>query len=158
MILAFQRWIICAYEQVPRDIDVFCVRTQIFLTMILSFQRWIICASEQVPRGMDVFCVRTQIFLKMLFDLPTLDHLHVSFKIWRIYQRTKSNNGAQTSTYLYTELYKSLFGISAHICKKSTSLLRICVFAQIIQSLTTLLSKITIRNFCACTQKFPRLF
>ena len=31
MILAFQRWIICAYEQVPRDKDVFWVRTQIFL-------------------------------------------------------------------------------------------------------------------------------
>ena len=100
VILAFQRSIICAYEQEPRDMDVFCVCTQIFLIMILAFQRWIICAYEQVPRDMDVFCVRTQIFLKMLFDLPKLDHLHVSFKIWRIYQRTKSNNGAQTSTYL----------------------------------------------------------
>ena len=80
--------------------DVFCVCKQIFLTMILSFQCWIIWAYEQVPRDMDVFCVRTQIFLKMLFDLPTLDHLHISFKILRIYQRTKSNNGAQTSSYL----------------------------------------------------------
>ena len=31
LILAFQRWIISAYEQVPRDMDVFCVLTQIFL-------------------------------------------------------------------------------------------------------------------------------
>ena len=31
MILAFQRWIPCAYEQVPRDMDVFCVHMQIFL-------------------------------------------------------------------------------------------------------------------------------
>ena len=31
MILAFQRWIICAYEQVPRDMDLFCLRTQLFL-------------------------------------------------------------------------------------------------------------------------------
>ena len=61
-----QRWIICAYEQVPRDMEVFCVRTQIFLKLILAFQRWIICAYEQVPRDMNVFCVRTQIFLKMI--------------------------------------------------------------------------------------------
>ena len=37
--------------------------------------------------------------------------------------------------------------------KTSTSLLRICVCAQIIQRWKTLLSKITIRSFCACTQK-----
>ena len=30
MILAFQHGIICAYEQVPSDLDVFCVRTQIY--------------------------------------------------------------------------------------------------------------------------------
>ena len=33
------------------------------------------------------------------------------------------------------------------------SLLRICVYAQIIQCWKTLLSQIIIRNFCACTQK-----
>ena len=49
---------------------------------------------------------------------------------------------------------KSLLGISAHVRKKtSTSLLRICVYAQIIQCWKTLLSEIIIRNFCACTQK-----
>ena len=37
--------------------------------------------------------------------------------------------------------------------KTSSSLLRICVYAQIIQRWKTLLSKITIRNFCASTQK-----
>ena len=37
--------------------------------------------------------------------------------------------------------------------KSSTSLLRICVYAQIIQCWKTLLSEIIIRNFCACTQK-----
>ena len=37
--------------------------------------------------------------------------------------------------------------------KTSTSLLRICVYTQIIQRWKTLLSKITIRNFCVCTQK-----
>ena len=31
MILTFQRWIICAHKQVPWDMDVFCLRTQIFL-------------------------------------------------------------------------------------------------------------------------------
>ena len=36
--------------------------------------------------------------------------------------------------------------------KTSTSLLRIYVYAQIIQHWKTLLSKITIRNFCVCTQ------
>ena len=38
MILAFQRWIICAYEQVPRDMDVFCVLTQIFLKYRFGLQ------------------------------------------------------------------------------------------------------------------------
>ena len=36
IILIVQRWIICAYEQVPhRDMDVFCIRTQAFLILIL---------------------------------------------------------------------------------------------------------------------------
>ena len=43
-------------------------------------------------------------------------------------------------------------GVSAHVRKTSMSLLRICVYAQIIQRWKTLLSKITIRNFCECTQ------
>ena len=34
--LAFQRGITCAYEQVPRDMDVFCVRTQIFQKMLFD--------------------------------------------------------------------------------------------------------------------------
>ena len=54
MILAFQRWVICAYEEVPRDKDVFCVHTQIFLKMILALQSWIICAHNQVPWDMGV--------------------------------------------------------------------------------------------------------
>ena len=37
--------------------------------------------------------------------------------------------------------------------KTSTLLLRICVYAQKIQRWKTLLSKITIRDFCTCTQK-----
>ena len=37
--------------------------------------------------------------------------------------------------------------------KSSTSLLRICVYAQKIQCGKTLLSEIIIRNFCACTPK-----
>ena len=39
MILAFQRWIICTYEQVPRDMDVFCIHTQIFLLEDLKVLR-----------------------------------------------------------------------------------------------------------------------
>ena len=75
-------WIICVQRKNPLStglvfvrllviwirwflrIDVFCVRTHIFLIMILAFQRWIIFAHKQVPWHMDVFCVRTQIFLK----------------------------------------------------------------------------------------------
>ena len=53
----FQRWIICAHKQVPWDMDVFCVRTQIFLEMNLAFQRWIIFAHEQVPRQKNNNCV-----------------------------------------------------------------------------------------------------
>ena len=37
--------------------------------------------------------------------------------------------------------------------KTSTFLLRICVYAQIIQPWKTLLFEIIIRNFCECTQK-----
>ena len=45
-------------------------------------------------------------------------------------------------------------GVSAHVHKKeSTFLIRICVYAQIIQRWNTLLSKIIFRNFCVCTQK-----
>ena len=89
MILIVQRWIICAYEQIPhRNMSVFCVRTQVFMIMVLVFQCWVICAYNQVHRGcilradipynylssnaglfaqvhrhMDVFYVRSQILL-----------------------------------------------------------------------------------------------
>ena len=79
----------------------------------------------------------------------SLSYIGHCFKIWRIYQRTKSDNGAQTST----ESYKWLLYNAYIRKKKSTSLSMICVFAQIIQSWKTLISKITIRNFSACTQK-----
>ena len=50
-------------------------------------------------------------------------------------------------------------GVIGNLCtytqKKSTSLLRICVFAQIIQSWKTLLPNITLD---ACKQKFPHLY
>ena len=118
MILAFQRWIICAYEQVPRDMDVFCVRTQIFLTMILSFQRWIICAYEQVPRGMDVLCVHTQIFLKMFL---IFQRWIICTSLLRFGESISAQNPAMVRRLLriYRELYKSLFGISAYLCKNS---------------------------------------
>ena len=37
-----------AFEQVPRDMDVFWIRTMYadFPKMILAFQRWIICVYE----------------------------------------------------------------------------------------------------------------
>ena len=113
-----QRWIICAHKQVPWDMDVFCVPTQIFLKMILAFQRWIICAYEQVPRGMDVFCVRTQIFLKMLL---TFQRWIICTSLLRFDESISAQNPTMVRRLLriYRELYKSLFGISAHMCKNS---------------------------------------
>ena len=57
--------------------------------------------------------------------------------------------------HIYKELYKSLFGISAHLRNNTPLAIKICVFAQIIRSWKLLLSNITIRIFCACTQKIP---
>ena len=37
--------------------------------MILAFQRWIICIYEHVPRDMDEFYVCTQILYKSLFGI-----------------------------------------------------------------------------------------
>ena len=51
----------------------------------------------------------------------------------------------------YTNRYLEFLRIYA---KKFTSLLSICVFAQIIQSLTTLSSKITIRNSAHVRKNF----
>ena len=73
-------------------------------------------------------------------------NFHASIKDLRIC----TNNPALEDSYYP----KSLLGISAHVRKKTCmSLLGICLYAQIIQRWKTLLSKITIRNFCACTQK-----
>ena len=120
--------------------------------MILAFQQWIICAYEQIHRDMDVFCLRTQILLNLLFDLQTLDYLHVSIKIWRICQRTKSNNNGVQNKGNYTSRF-TFRSFCACTQKTSKPLLRICVYAQIIQRWKTLLYKTTIRNFCACTKK-----
>ena len=50
--LIVQRWIICAYEQIPHiDMSVFCVRTQVFMIMVLVYQCLVICAYNQVHRG-----------------------------------------------------------------------------------------------------------
>ena len=100
MILAFQRWIICAHEQVPRDMDVFCACTQIF-----DFQLCIICKSL-LRFGESVSAQN-----------PTMvrrDYFYVSIKgiiqivIWNFCAYTEND---------------------------STSLLRICVYAQIILAL-----------------------
>ena len=59
--------------------DVFCVRTQIFLIIILVFQRWIISAYEQVPyRAMDIFCICTHIFLMLVLVFHAGLFAHVS--------------------------------------------------------------------------------
>ena len=100
MVLVFQCWVICAYNQehrgcilrtyadipnnylssnaglfaqVHRHMDVFYVRTQIFLIIILIAQRWIICAYELIPqRDMSVISVPTQVFL-----IPMLGYLRI---------------------------------------------------------------------------------
>ena len=114
--------------------DVICVRTQIFLIMLLNVQRWIICAYEQIPhRNMSVFCVRTQ---------------KNSSSLLRIYVY------AQIIQHWKTLLFKiTIRNFCARTQKTSTSLFRICVYAQILQCWKTLLSKIIIRSFCACTKK-----
>ena len=87
MVLVFQRWVICAYNQVHRG----CIlrayadipnnylssnaglfaqvhrHIDVFLIIILIAQRWIICAHELIPqRDKSVFYVRTQVFLIMV--------------------------------------------------------------------------------------------
>ena len=65
MILAFQHWVICAYEQVPSDLDVFCVRTQIFLKCF-----W--------PSNPGLFAYMTvHRYSENVFGLPTLDYLRI---------------------------------------------------------------------------------
>ena len=116
------------------------------------------------------FCVFAQIIQswKTLFSKSPLGisahvhkNCHVSFKIWRICQHTKSNNnGAQnTFTYLKGNIQIVInLEVSAHVRKKLPCLYQVCVYAQIIQHWKTLLSKITIRNFCVCTQKLLCLY
>ena len=155
MILAFKRWIICAYDQVPRDMVL--RRYADIPKMILAFQCWSIAyMSKYLETWMYSAYVRR--YSKKCFLI---------FQRWiicRYLLRFDESVSAQNPTMvprllrIYRELYKSLFGVSAHIGKKSTSLLRLYVFAQMIQSWKTLLSKITIRNVCTCTQKFPCLF
>ena len=94
------------------------------------------------------------IFLEMLIDFQ---RWIICTSLLRFGESVSAQNPTMVRRLLlriYRELYKSLFGISVHICKKPTSLLRICVFAQIIQSWKTLLSKITIWKFSAHVRKF----
>ena len=112
--------------------DLICARTQIFLIMLLNVQRWIICAYEQVShRNMSVFCVCTQIFLIMI--------LIVQRWIICAYEQIPRRN-------------MSVFCVRTQK-NNSSPLLKINLYAQIIQRWKTLLSKIAIWNFCARTPK-----
>ena len=135
MILAFKRWIICVYEQVPRDMDVFCVRTQIFLKndfglSTLDYLR--IWASTH--RDMDVFCVHTQKFLKWLWPsnaglfVYMSKYLETSMYCAYVHRYSKKCFLIFQLLRTYRELYKSLFGISAHTQKIHISIkvLRVC--------------------------------
>ena len=101
--------------------------------MILIVHRWIICAYEQIPhRDMSVFCVRICTGIPNNgFGLPILGYLCIL-------------------DFVIQNHYKEFL---REYAKTSTSLLRICVYARIIQCWKTLLSKIAIRNFCARKQK-----
>ena len=115
---------------------------------------------------MDVFCERTQIFSND-FGLPTLDYLRIetwmySADVGRYLLRfgasvsgQNPNNDAQnTSTYLKGIIQIAVYlGVSAHVRKilhASIKDLRICANNP---ALEEFVSKITFRNFCACTQK-----
>ena len=87
------------------------------------------------------FCVFAQIIQswKTLFSKSPLGisahvhkNCHVSFKIWRICQRTKSNNNGAQNTYTYLKGNIQIvinLEVSVHVRKKtslSLSSLRIC--------------------------------
>ena len=138
--------------QVHRHMDVICVRTQIFLIIILNVQRWIICAYKQVShRDTDVFANNPALedfviqnrYLEFLRTYAK--NFHVSIKDLRICAKI------QCWKTLLSEIIIRNF--CACTQKFSTSLLRMCVYAQKIQCWKTLLSEIVNRNFCACTQK-----
>ena len=81
---------------------------------------------------------------------------HVRKKLPRLYKDLPicANNSALEDFYSKN----TIRNFCACMQKTSTSLLRICVYAQIIQRWKSLLSNITIRNFCACTQYLPRFY
>ena len=120
--------------QVHRHMDVICVRTQIFLIIILNVQRWIICAYKQVShRDTDVFANNPALedfviqnrYLEFLRTYAK--NFHVSIKDLRICAKT------QCWKTLLSEIVIRNF--CACTQKSSTSLLRICVYAQKIQQM-----------------------
>ena len=128
MILAFQCWIIANMSKYLETWINSAYVCRYSKKCIVIFQRWIICTYLHVLRFDDSVSAQN----------PTMV---ADFCV---------------SIGNYANRYLEFLCICAK--KKSTSLLRFCLFAQIIQSWKTLLSKITIRNFCTCTQNFPRLF
>ena len=152
--------------------DVFCVRTQIFLIIIClpmldylrkksvrrnSFRSIAICIILFKDMAFFAQTIQSQRTSLLGFSAYVREKFHVSISIWRIYQCTKSNNNDAQNIYTYPKgiIHFAIdLGVSAHVRKKFPRLCKnICVYAQIIQRWKTLLSKITIRNFCACTQK-----
>ena len=98
-------------------------------------------------RDMDVLWVRTQIFLIILLTVQRWVHRHMDV----FYVRTQV-----FLIIILIEKYTNRYWLRSFcpcMQKTSTPLLRICIYAQIIQRWKTLLSKITISNFCAHTQK-----
>ena len=60
--MAFQRLIICVYEQVPRDIDVLCVRTQIFQKMLFDLPTStmdVILPGLETPIDLPIIVIRS---------------------------------------------------------------------------------------------------
>ena len=108
--------------------DVFCIRTQIFL-IIICLPMLDFCANGEEHRHMDVFYACTQNSSTSLLRICVYAQI---IQCWK--------------TLLSKIIIRNFCACTQ---KSSSSLLRICVYAQIIQCWKTLLSEIIIRNFCA---------
>ena len=107
----------------------------------------IICLPMLDYRDMGVLWVRTQIFLIILLTVQRWVHRHMDV----FYVRTQV-----FLIMILIEKYTNCYWLRSFcpcMQKTSTPLLRICIYAQTIQRWKTLLSKITVSNFCAHTQK-----
>ena len=119
----------------------------------VSIQITINLGVQKTSTPLSRICVYAQIIQrwKTLLSKITIRNLCARTSLLRICVYAQLIQRRQTLGLCYL---KSLLGISGCVRKKLrrlySTLLRLCVYVQIIQRRKT---KITIRNFCACTQK-----